>query len=146
MLINEAHILHLLINAILLVFDITNASSFISVQEWMNKIRPFFPEKTPVIGLLANKCDMEHQRAVTVERQTRFACEHSMLLHNVSARTGENIMLCFQHVLTDILCIKLTRAQKEEQRSVVKAEIPSSNHNQVFAGMQTPPSTVCSLQ
>lgn len=40
---------------------------------------------------LINSGDMEHQRAVSVEKQTRFACDNNMILHNVSARTGENV-------------------------------------------------------
>ncbi|KAG8286448.1 Ras- protein Rab-28 [Homalodisca vitripennis] len=91
--------------------------------------------------------DMEHQRAVSLEKQMRFVNElgiHST--HSVSARTGENVTLAFQRILAELLGLRLSRVDQEEQLSVVKAEILAANHNQAYAGLQTPPSTICSLQ
>uniref|UniRef100_A0A1B6LSH9 Ras-related protein Rab-28 n=1 Tax=Graphocephala atropunctata TaxID=36148 RepID=A0A1B6LSH9_9HEMI len=133
--------------ALLLMFDITNLTSFNRLTEWMNAATSFVFGKPPLIALIANKCDMEHQRAVTVEKQMKFVNEHGIQsTHSVSARTGENVTLSFQRILAELLGLRLSRADQEEQLSVVKAEILAANHNQAYAGMQTPSSTVCSLQ
>ncbi|XP_046668762.1 ras-related protein Rab-28-like isoform X2 [Homalodisca vitripennis] len=133
--------------AILLIFDITNLTSFNHLMEWLNAASSFVFGKPPLVTLIANKCDMEHQRAVSLEKQMRFVNElgiHST--HSVSARTGENVTLAFQRILAELLGLRLSRVDQEEQLSVVKAEILAANHNQAYAGLQTPPSTICSLQ
>lgn len=133
-------------HAVLLTFDITNVGTFSHLAEWLATVRSIIRDSPPVLALVANKSDMEYQRAVSVDKQLRFACDNNMTSHNVSARTGENVMLCFQRVLADVLGLRLTRAEQEEQLCVVRAEIVTGNHNQPFVGLQTPPSTICCLQ
>lgn len=35
---------------------------------------------------------MEHQRAIPFEKQVKFASENGISSHNISARTGENVI------------------------------------------------------
>jgi len=37
--------------------------------------------------------DMEHQRAVPTDKQTKFANERRLITYNVSTRTGENVII-----------------------------------------------------
>lgn len=55
-------------------------------------------------------------------------------------------MLAFQRILADVLGLRLSRVDQEEHQSVVKAEIVAANHNQAYAGLTTPPSSICALQ
>lgn len=78
---------------ILLVYDVTNSFSFDVLEEWIDKIRKLNSnyEETPVLAVVGNKCDMEHQRSVKRDRSHKFAAENGFPSHNVSARTGEAV-------------------------------------------------------
>ncbi|XP_014252593.1 ras-related protein Rab-28-like isoform X2 [Cimex lectularius] len=133
-------------NIILIVFDITNAASFKKLSEWLDGIRKIYFETSPNIAIIANKCDMEHQRAVSVEKQVRFANEHGFTSHTVSARTGENVRLTIQKICAEKLGLKLTRVEQEAHQTVVQAEIIAPSQNQVYPTYQPTPSTICAIQ
>ncbi|XP_075231974.1 ras-related protein Rab-28-like [Lycorma delicatula] len=130
---------------VMLVFDITNSNSFTRLIDWIEAIRRMFRDKKPVLALVANKGDMEHQRAIPFEKQVRFANENGISTHSISARTGENVSVCFQRICAELLGLRLSRADQEEQQNLVKAEIVA-NPNQAVSNIQTPSSTVCSVQ
>ncbi|XP_069679053.1 ras-related protein Rab-28-like [Periplaneta americana] len=112
-------------DVVLLVYDITNPISFDSLEEWLDTIRRVVvsQEPQPLITVVANKCDLEHQRKVRPERQHKFSQENGLASHLVSARTGEMVALCFQKIVADMLGLKLSRAEQEEQQPVMQAEI-----------------------
>lgn len=78
---------------ILLVYDVTNSFSFEVLEEWIDKIRKFANgyEETPLMAVVGNKCDMEHQRTVKKDRTHKFAADNGFPSHDVSARTGEAV-------------------------------------------------------
>ena len=56
-------------HAVLLAYDLTNAESFHNLQDWLNVVKKVFTDKDaamPYLGLLANKTDLSHLRAVVV--------------------------------------------------------------------------------
>ncbi|XP_071476054.1 ras-related protein Rab-28-like [Diadema antillarum] len=112
-------------HGVLLVYDITNYSSFENVEDWFQKIREVFKDadKFPHIALVGNKADLEHMRTVKVEKHQKLAQEHSLSSHFVSAKTGDSVNLCFQRIAADILGVKLTKAEIEHNSRVVKAEV-----------------------
>lgn len=79
---------------ILLVYDVTNSSSFDILEEWLNQIKNFIDtyDEPPLIAVVGNKCDMEHQRTVKRDRSHRFAAENGFPYHDMSARTGESVI------------------------------------------------------
>lgn len=72
----------------------TNSSSFDILEEWINEIRELSDEfaALPLMAIVGNKCDMEHQRTVKRERSHRFAAENGFHYYDVSARTGEAVV------------------------------------------------------
>lgn len=78
---------------ILLVYDVTNSFSFEVLEEWIDKIRKLSSnyEETPLMAVVGNKCDMEHQRTVKKDRTHKFAADNGFPSHDVSARTGEAV-------------------------------------------------------
>uniref|UniRef100_A0A8D9E3W3 Ras-related protein Rab-3 n=1 Tax=Cacopsylla melanoneura TaxID=428564 RepID=A0A8D9E3W3_9HEMI len=79
-------------NIVIFMYDITSSESFHSVATWVNTFHLNRKSSTPTyVALVANKCDMEHQRVVTLERHGKLA--QSLQLHGfpVSARTGDNV-------------------------------------------------------
>ncbi|XP_050397258.1 ras-related protein Rab-28 [Patella vulgata] len=110
--------------AIMLVYDITNYSSFENLEDWFQAIRKVCPDpRSPHMALVGNKLDLEHMRTVKQEKHQRFAQEHGMSSHFVSAKSGDSVSLTFQKVAAEILGIKLTKPEVEQQQRVLKAEI-----------------------
>lgn len=82
---------------VLLVYDVTNSSSFDILEEWLSKIKSFIDtyDEMPLMAIVGNKCDMEHQRTVKRDRSHRFAAENGFSYHDMSARTGESVIFFF---------------------------------------------------
>ncbi|XP_039308063.1 ras-related protein Rab-28 isoform X2 [Solenopsis invicta] len=82
---------------VLLVYDVTNSSSFDILEEWLSKIKSFIDtyDEMPLMAIVGNKCDMEHQRTVKRDRSHRFAAENGFSYHDMSARTGESTFTLF---------------------------------------------------
>ncbi|KAG7159281.1 ras-related protein Rab-28-like [Homarus americanus] len=112
-------------HAIMFVYDVTNSNSLDTLQDWVTAVRRAAraQERPPILALVANKADLEHARQVKSERHHRFANEHGMTSYVVSAKTGEGVSLSFQKVAAELLGIRLTKAEQEQQQPVVTAEI-----------------------
>ncbi|KAK7110992.1 ras-related protein Rab-28-like [Littorina saxatilis] len=111
-------------HGVVLVYDITNYSSFENLEDWYNSVKKVCAGgRVPHIALLGNKTDLEHMRTVKQDKHQKFAQEHGMTSYFVSAKTGDSVSLCFQRVAADILNIKLTKPEVEQQQRVVKAEV-----------------------
>lgn len=110
-------------HAVLLVYDITNSQSFDNLEDWLAVIKKTCVQKLPALALIGNKIDLDHLRAVKADKHQKFATEHSMSSHFISARTDDQVSLCFQKVAAQVLGYKLTKQEIESQQTVVKAEI-----------------------
>nr|CAD7604905.1 unnamed protein product [Timema genevievae] len=120
-------------NVVMLTYEITNITSFTNLEKWLQAIYKAteMQEQKPSVALVANKSlhcnislsDLEHQRGVRLDKHQKFAQERGFSAYLVSARTGENVALSFQKVVAEVLGLKLTRAEQEEQQPVMKAEI-----------------------
>ncbi|XP_076439639.1 ras-related protein Rab-28-like [Babylonia areolata] len=111
-------------HGVLLVYDITNYSSFENLEDWYHAVKKVCAgTRMPHIALLGNKSDLEHMRTVKQDKHQKFAQEHGMSSYFVSAKTGDSVGLCFQRLAADILNIKLTKPETEQQHRVVKAEV-----------------------
>lgn len=79
-----------------LVYDITDASSFIRVQSWVKELRKMVGEadKLPII-LVGNKCDLESQRQVDETEVLEYAQKVEALHLLVSAKMAINIEKVF---------------------------------------------------
>lgn len=135
----------------LLVYDITNHNSFDNLEDWYGTIRKVIgKERLPHMALVGNKIDLEHMRTVKIDKHQKFAQEHGMSSHFVSAKTGDSVSLCFQKVAAEILGIKLTKPDVEQHHRVVKAEIVNYTKQEEIAARSIPQSstksTFCVLQ
>ncbi|KAI4486940.1 hypothetical protein M0802_012197 [Mischocyttarus mexicanus] len=153
-------------NIILLVYDITNTSSFEILDEWTNKIRGMSEsiEESPLMALIGNKCDMEHQRSVKKDKSHRYAAENGFPYYDMSARTGESVSLCIVSLAAQILGVRLSRNDQDFHKPIIIAEIgdtvdmntihkvvkrfPNKRHNPISFHSHFPgsKSTVCTLQ
>ncbi|KAL5017565.1 hypothetical protein ScPMuIL_007154 [Solemya velum] len=133
---------------ILMVYDITNHSSFENLEDWYNSVKKVFAgARIPHLALVGNKIDLEHIRTVKLDKHQKFAQEHGMSSHFVSAKTGDSVSLCFQRIAAELLGIKLTKPEVEQQQRVVKAEIIKYNNDTVPHPSGGPTkSSMCSVQ
>ncbi|XP_043274038.1 ras-related protein Rab-28-like [Venturia canescens] len=114
-------------DVILLVYDVTNSSSFDILDEWISSVNEIFESssvhKKPLMVMVGNKCDVEHQRTVKREKSHRFAAENGFSYYDMSARTGESVSLCIANVAAKVLGVQLTRMDQDLHKPIVIAEI-----------------------
>ncbi|KAJ1427842.1 rab-type small G protein, partial [Ochromonadaceae sp. CCMP2298] len=81
-------------HGILLVYDVTDKSSFRSVRDWMKQIKENCDDDVLVV-LVGNKCDLDSERLVPFEEGRKLAEEFRMNFYETSAKCGTNVADCF---------------------------------------------------
>ena len=89
-------------NVALVVFDITNHSSFDSLPVWIENYYKNGPEQKNII-LIGNKKDMVDQRQVTLEEAELFSETNNMIYFETSAKEGDNIEYVFTYAAEKLL-------------------------------------------
>ncbi|XP_047127216.1 ras-related protein Rab-28 [Hydra vulgaris] len=118
-------------NAVVLVYDVTNYSSFENLSDWLVIVKETFADqdKKPHLALVGNKKDLEHLRTVKKEKHIEFANANGMSNYFLSAKSGDQVAYCFQKIAADILGIRLHKQSVEQANRVVKADIVAYNDN-----------------
>lgn len=88
-------------HALLLLYDVTNKTSFDNIRAWLSEIREHANEDV-VIMLLGNKSDCGPERAVKKEDGERLASEYKVPFMETSAKTGLNVELAFLAVAREL--------------------------------------------
>ena len=88
--------------AAIVVFDITEKSSFGSLSDWLHILFGILPEESPVF-FVANKNDREESRQVDDDMGRAFAEKHGGRFFRTSAKTGEGINDLFKAVASTVL-------------------------------------------
>lgn len=88
-------------HALLLLYDVTNKTSFDNIRAWLSEIREHANEDV-VIMLLGNKSDCGPERAVKKEDGERLASEYKVPFMETSAKTGLNVELAFLAVAMEL--------------------------------------------
>lgn len=95
-------------NALLLLYDVTNKSSFDNIRAWLAEINEYAQDNV-VIMLLGNKADMNTERIVRREDGERLAREYNVAFMETSAKTGMNVELAFMAIARDLKSRKLRK-------------------------------------
>ncbi|XP_076460222.1 ras-related protein Rab-13-like isoform X2 [Babylonia areolata] len=88
-------------DAIFIVFDVTNTSSFEALDSWLREISRF-SSGTPEIGIVGNKSDLKQKRTVSTAEARKFAVHHKCLYFETSAATGDGVDDMFQQLLQEV--------------------------------------------
>ncbi|EHB04599.1 Ras-related protein Rab-37 [Heterocephalus glaber] len=80
--------------ALLLLYDITNKSSFDNIRAWLTEIHEY-AQRDVVIVLLGNKADVSSERVIRSEDGETLAREYGVPFMETSAKTGMNVELAF---------------------------------------------------
>ncbi|ESN96723.1 hypothetical protein HELRODRAFT_135208, partial [Helobdella robusta] len=90
---------------VLLVFDITNRSSFSHIPDWMNNCRLHSTFTKTTFLLVGHKADLEATRQVTSREATLFADFHDMLYLETSSVDGCNVDEAFRLLTEQVYAI-----------------------------------------
>ncbi|KAL2611494.1 hypothetical protein R1flu_023186 [Riccia fluitans] len=108
---------------ILLVYDITDSSTFQNVRNWIGSITEYAAENVNVV-LVGNKSDMEEsKRQVTREQGQALADEYKIKFFEASAKTKHNVEEVFESIARDI--------KKRLEESTTKIDLPAQKFNVV---------------
>jgi len=123
----------------LLLFDVTNESSFLSIQDWLTFIDTYTRidnDLRPPILLIGNKIDLVTNRIIDTIRAQQLANELQITYIETSAVTGTNVQetlrLLIEHIFdfmnqsmvkyypNQLPMIKLSADQQQRQSTSVK--------------------------
>ncbi|KAG8446338.1 hypothetical protein GDO86_013971, partial [Hymenochirus boettgeri] len=107
--------------ALLLLYDITNKTSFDNIRAWLTEIHEY-AQKDVVIVLLGNKSDVTTGRVVRTEDGESLAKEYGVPFLETSAKTGANVELAFLAVAKEL---KERANQQEESKFQLQSYIDS---------------------
>ena len=74
----------------IVIYDITNTSSFDSIPEWIQNIRDQKGDDCP-ITLAGNKIDIENQRKITEEEGKKLANQYGIGFFEISSKSNINV-------------------------------------------------------
>ena len=89
-------------NAIIIVFDLSDKKSFISITEWLKQIEKHAKENVFKF-LVGNKSDLVEERKVTFKEAKDYADKHNLPYIETSAKEGININELFESSIKSFL-------------------------------------------
>ncbi|XP_018618609.2 ras-related protein Rab-26-like isoform X1 [Scleropages formosus] len=88
-------------HALLLLYDVTNKTSFDNIQAWLTEIHEY-TQQDVVLMLLGNKADATHERVVKREEGEKLAKDFGVPFMETSAKSGLNVELAFTAVAKEL--------------------------------------------
>jgi small GTP-binding protein len=85
----------------IIVYDITDKSSFDKVEDWIRDVRNLAPPECSLV-LLGNKIDLEAQRAILTDQGRDLADRNGLLFFETSAATGQNVAEAFNECVAAV--------------------------------------------
>lgn len=83
-----------------IVFDLSNRTSFESLQKWIDEIKNHLPNT--VIAIIGNKVDLPDRR-IEYEESKKFADKNNFAYFETSAKEGTGINAVFDYMTLEIL-------------------------------------------
>ncbi len=87
---------------IILVYDITDKTSLLSIKNWINKIHQHSDIGVNKI-LVGNKCDNNSERVISFEEGEKIAKEYDMEFFECSAKSDINISKLFTRISEQVV-------------------------------------------
>jgi len=100
-------------NCVILTYDITDKSSFTSLNKWLSDAKDNVVEGTFII-LCGNKIDLNNKRVVTKEEAEKFAEENKIAYAETSATTGEGINELFNTIIGNFCDVPIINREDKD--------------------------------
>ena len=100
-------------NCVILTYDITDKSSFNSLNRWLSDAKDNVVEGTFII-LCGNKIDLNNKRVVTKEEAEKFAKDNKIDYAETSATTGEGIEELFNTIISNFCDVPIISKEKRD--------------------------------
>jgi Ras-related protein Rab-11A len=114
---------------VLIVYDITNQSSFESVDRWINEFRMKSDENSSII-IVGNKNDLEEERKVTKEEGEEKAKKFNLGFFETSAKDGKNVDDAFKCLFEKVVDNYIKKKEKSEKKGeLLQSDIDGDNIN-----------------
>ena len=117
-------------NGILLIYDITNRESFDSITLWVNEIKNNSPAEA-ILFLVGNKSDLSKERVISFQEGKNKADELGTSFAEVSAKTGDNILLLFENISEAIMGTFEKKQEINENNLNIKISEEYDENNEV---------------
>ena len=89
------------VQGIIIVYDITNRSSFENIPKWIKLIKET-NDKIPYV-IAGNKCDLDKLRVVAEDEAQKFSFDNKIDLYETSAKQNINIIECINNFVQKIV-------------------------------------------
>ena len=89
--------------AVILVYDITDESSFKEMKEYWYEQVKLYAKKDVIFAVAANKNDLDEERKISDEEGKKFANEIGAIFASTSAKNADGIQALFDNVGQKIL-------------------------------------------
>jgi small GTP-binding protein len=86
----------------LIVYDVTQKSSFDRLDRWFDELYKYCKENISVI-LVGNKTDLVDERVISTEQGEQYAQHRGVTFYETSAKTGENVVDVMEELCNLIL-------------------------------------------
>ncbi len=94
--------------AILLIFDLTNRTSFISIKNWYHDVMKNMEKHHQMTGyIFGNKTDLTEVRKVKLVEALALAKELNLKYIETSAKTGKNVEYAFYDIAETVVKLRL---------------------------------------
>lgn len=127
--------------AALLVYDITNRDSFISLTRWITEAKAH-GNKDITLTLVGNKSDLEDERLVSVEEAKLFAEQNNLLFVETSAKTGSNVDAAYINTAKEIMS-KIENAEYDLSNEHCGIKIGNANFKESLIRKSTADKAGC---
>jgi Ras-related protein Rab-1A len=91
-------------HGIILMFDVTNPSSFINIKNWLMQIKENTSEKVKIV-IVGNKIDDESQRKINIDEAKKLSDENNLEYFETSAKNNIGIVETFNYITNEIFKI-----------------------------------------
>lgn len=100
-------------NVAVVVFDVTNANSFLQTSKWIDDVRTERGSDV-IIMLVGNKTDLAERRQVSTEDGEQKAKEMNVMFIETSAKTGYNVKNLFRRVASSLPGMENEDSKKDD--------------------------------
>jgi len=96
-------------HGIMLVYDITDLTTFENLERWLAKIKSYHVAVPPVVVLVGNKSDAQYRREVPKEKAEILGNQEKIKFFEVSALADTNVTQAFKALIYDIYTVRSTQ-------------------------------------